>query len=499
MPSRPKSRKRDRIGFFCKECGGEQRKWFGRCPECGAWNSLVEAPDATPGSAGARPVVPAATAPRVLRGDSLVSVRRTSIGMAEIDRTLGGGLVPGAVILLGGDPGVGKSTLAMQAAGRLAERGERCVYVSGEESREQVALRAERVGSGFADVLLASGTSVPEIEHWTREHTPRLLVVDSIQTAHTPEAEGAPGSVGQVRESGLRLHALAKSLGTATVLIGHVTKDGGVAGPRLLEHMVDAVLYLEGERIANFRVLRAVKNRFGSTDEIGIFEMRETGLVEVEDPSKVLGDPSAGAVPGSAAVPTIEGTRPILLEVQALVTPTAYGTPQRVTSGVDPKRLAVLLAVLRKHAGVDVTDQDIFVNVVAGIRVNEPAVDLGVVMAVASSHAERALPEGVALFGEIGLSGEVRPVSQASRRVAEASRVGFTRVVVPKRNLEDLSAERRVAATGVASIGEALDALGLGGARKGRRRRGRNGGGASWRPDDGGFDPIDDGSYGDAL
>ncbi len=462
------AKKKTSGSFFCKECGAESARWFGRCPACEAWNSLVDAPAAAPtrshgaaargrgraraGFAGGVRSEP----PRPLGDGSRTSGRRTGVGMPEFDRTLGGGLVPGSVILLGGDPGVGKSTLALQAAGRLAAGGDPVLYVTGEESREQVQMRADRLGGTGREMLLATEADVDRIGDWVAEHRPAFVVVDSIQTVHSPEIDGAPGSVLQVRESGFRLHTIAKSSGAAILLIGHVTKDGSIAGPRVLEHMVDTVLYLEGERIGGYRVLRAVKNRFGSTDEIGLFEMRETGMHEVTDPSRVLVDLESGRADGSIVVPTIEGTRPLLLEVQALVTPTSYGMAQRVATGVDPKRLAVLLAVLRKHAGVDVSDHDVFLNVVSGIRITEPASDLGVLLAVVSSLRDRALPERMAAVGEVGLGGEVRGVAQLDRRVAEAVRVGFTEVLVPAVTGRDLPARLRTHARLVRNVSEAM-------------------------------------------
>ncbi len=448
--------------FFCKQCGGESAKWFGRCPHCGEWNSLVEAPKAPKRSAGRRPRRGRpAEAPTRLGETETGTVQRIDIGIAEFDRALGGGLVPGSVVLLGGDPGVGKSTLALQAAGRLAASGRRVLYVTGEESQSQVRLRSDRLEDPSDDVLLLAEGNVSRITECAEEEPPALLVVDSIQTAFTPEADGAPGSLIQVRESGQRLHALAKERNVAVLLIGHVTKEGAIAGPRVLEHMVDTVLYLEGERIGNYRVLRAVKNRFGSTDEIGLFEMRETGLTEVHDPSRMLLDTDGRRAAGSAVVPVIEGTRPLLLEVQALVTPAAYGVAQRVASGIDPKRLAVLLAVLRKHAGTDVSGHDVFVNVVSGIRIQEPAADLGLLAAVVSSFRDRPLPARVALFGEVGLGGEIRPVGQPERRIAEASRVGFERFVVPEASRRDLPKRLQEVAIGVDRLSEALVQAGL--------------------------------------
>jgi DNA repair protein RadA/Sms len=460
-------KRKETPAFFCTACGGESARWFGQCPHCGKWNTLAEAPSGAPlarrgGPARKREAGPVgAEGPRPLGTIDGAAAARTPVGISELDRALGGGIVPGSVILLGGDPGVGKSTLALQAAGALAASGRPCLYVTGEESPQQVQLRAARIQGSSPEMLIAAEGDVSRVAEWTIERRPILLIVDSVQTAFDPDVDGAPGSITQVRESALRLHAVAKSLGVAVLLIGHVTKEGAIAGPRVLEHMVDTVLYFEGEGIGNTRVLRAVKNRFGSTDEIGLFEMREAGLVEVKDPSRLLADTDAGRTDGSVVVPTIEGTRPILLEVQALVSPAAYGMAQRVASGIDPKRLAVLLAVLRKHAGVDVSAHDVFLNVVSGIRITEPAADLGVLIAVVSSLYDRALPERLALFGEVGLGGEVRGVGQAERRIAEAMRVGFERVIVPQAVARDLPKRHEETVTPVRRLDEALRAAAL--------------------------------------
>jgi len=456
--------------FFCRECGAESQKWFGRCPSCNAWNSIVEVPSETRvkskgrrAQAGARGFsgAVAVESPRPLGDRESGPAERLVIGLSEADRALGGGIVRGSVVLLGGDPGVGKSTLALEIAGLVATKGCKCLYVTGEESRGQVQLRAQRLGVDSAKVLLAAESDVARIVAWMHEHEPDLVIVDSIQTIFDSEVEGAPGSVTQVRESAFRLHTAAKARGTAVLLIGHVTKEGALAGPRLLEHMVDTVLYLEGERIGSYRVLRAVKNRFGSTDEIGLFEMREAGLCEVADPSRMLLDLDTIRGAGAVVVPTIEGTRPLLLEVQALVTSSAFGTAQRVANGIDPRRLSVLLAVLQKHGGADASGADVFINVVSGIRITEPAADLAVLLAVVSSMLNEPLPKGLAVLGEVGLGGELRPVHQCERRVSEAIRVGFERVILPASATKDLTPRTAPHAVPSRTVADALARAGL--------------------------------------
>jgi len=439
--------------FFCSECGNESPKWFGRCPQCGAWNTAVEAPAADTGgtrSAGRRGGARAgyagasAAAPPQRLGEIEGSAEdRWRTGIGELDRVLGGGLVPGSLVLIGGDPGIGKSTLALEMAAALGAGGRTILYVSGEESPRQTRMRAERIalqGRG-ENLWIHSEVDLEAIEAEVERLTPALLVIDSIQTLSTAAIEAAPGSVSQVRECGLRLLRLAKERSLPILLIGHVTKDGSVAGPRTLEHMVDAVLYLEGESHHGYRILSAAKNRFGSTHEIGVFEMRGDGLIEVVNPSERLLRDRGEPVPGSAIVATIEGTRPLLVEVQALVAPTHFANPQRVAQGIDPKRLAVVIAVLEKRASLSLAGADIFVNVAGGIRLDEPAADLGLALALASSFRDRPLPPDRMAVGEVGLGGELRPVPHLARRLAEARRLGFRSAVVPKRSLEPKSDE----------------------------------------------------------
>jgi DNA repair protein RadA/Sms len=439
--------------FYCTACGNESPKWFGKCPACGEWNTAVEAPpDAIDRSAktggkrsaskGARTGYAGAEASAPQRLDSIETgaEARWPSGIHELDRVLGGGLVPGSLVLIGGDPGVGKSTLALGLASALARAGRTALYVTGEESPRQTKMRAERLALQDPDLPLFVHAEVDldAIVAQVEALRPALLVVDSIQTLFTPDVDAAPGSVSQVRECGLRLLRLAKDRSLPILLIGHVTKDGAVAGPRTLEHMVDAVLYLEGDRHHGYRILGAAKNRFGSTHEIGVFEMRGDGLVEVENPSERLLRERGEQAPGSVVVGSIEGTRPLLVEVQALVAPTHFANPQRVAQGIDSRRLAVVIAVLQKRAGLSLAGADVFVNVAGGIRLDEPAADLGLALALASSFRDRPVPADCVAIGEVGLGGELRPVPQLPWRIAEAKRLGFRTAIVPKRGADDL-------------------------------------------------------------
>jgi len=425
--------------FRCQACGWQAPKAYGRCPGCGEFNAMQEEPVAGERPPGRHRGARAPAAPPLRLAEvSAADADRVRTGIAELDRVLGGGLVPGSLVLLGGDPGIGKSTLLLQACRALAPAAGPVLYVSGEESAAQVKLRADRLGldpPAAKDLFLLAETAVEAIEAHVAALTPRVLVVDSIQTVYLEALESAPGSVGQVRESGARLMGLAKSRGLAVFLVGHVTKEGAIAGPRVLEHLVDTVLYFEGERHATYRVLRAVKNRFGSTNEIGVFEMTGRGLAEVANPSAVfLAERPRGAA-GSVIVPALEGTRPLLLELQALVTPAPFGTPRRTVLGADYNRVCLLLAVLEKRAGFPLQTQDVFVNVAGGARCQEPAADLGIVLAAASSYADRPLPVDVVVLGEVGLTGEIRGVGGLEPRLAEAAALGFTSAVVPRGSL----------------------------------------------------------------
>jgi DNA repair protein RadA/Sms len=450
-----------RTAWVCQACGHAESRWLGWCPRCRAQGTLVEERLPEPRARPARAAPSAAAAPRPLADVAAGEALRRSTGLAELDRVLGGGLVQGSVVLVGGDPGIGKSTLLLQACGALAGQGLGVLYLAGEESPEQVRLRADRLGLGTAAVLVLPETEAEAVIETIRSLRPAAVVVDSIQTLHTPRLESAAGSVGQVRESAALLVGECKALGVACFLIGHVTREGTLAGPRVLEHLVDAVLYFEGDGAHALRVLRAVKNRFGSTNEVAVFEMSEGGLVEVPNPSAAfLAERPAGA-PGSAVLATIEGSRPLLVEIQALVSRSFLAMPRRTTSGLDPGRTALLLAVLEKRMHLPLHDQDVFLNVVGGLRIDEPAADLAIVAALASAARGRPLPADVVVWGEVGLTGELRAVGRAEARAREAARQGFRRCVLPAGNARGLAAAG-VRAEGVAALDQLFDALGLG-------------------------------------
>ncbi len=455
---------KSKTAYVCSQCGAEHVRWQGQCAECGAWNALSEF--------SVSPVRPMAAARRGgYAGDAAGAARvqplavvaeqaevRTSIGIGELDRVLGGGLVDGSVVLIGGDPGIGKSTLLLQMLGALGERLSG-LYVTGEESLAQVASRARRLGLPLAPLRALAETCIERIVEQAAAERPRVLVVDSIQTIWTELLTAAPGSVSQVRESAAKLTRFAKESGTSVFLVGHVTKEGGIAGPRVLEHMVDAVLYFEGESGSRFRVLRAFKNRFGAVNELGVFAMSDRGLREVPNPSAIFLSAHAGPTPGSAVMVTREGTRPLLVEVQALVDQSPLANPRRVALGLEQNRLAMLLAVLHRHGGIQVYDQDVFVNVVGGIRVQETAADLPVLLAVLSSFRDRALPEKLVAFGEVGLSGEIRPVPNGEERLKEAATHGFLKAVVPKANAPKKGRIGEMEVIGVERLAEAITAV----------------------------------------
>jgi len=450
---------RSRSVFRCAECGHEHPKWVGRCEACGAWNSVAEEPVAQPARTGrrARQATPGAS-PVPLRDIERARLQRWSTGIAEFDFVLGGGIVPGSVILIGGEPGIGKSTLLLQTVARLQSGGIRTLYASGEESPEQVRLRSDRLEEDAGPVLVLGETRLEHVIATAAEVGAQVIVLDSIQTVYTESLEGAPGSVGQVRESAALLMRYAKASGVAVVVVGHVTKGGNIAGPKTLEHIVDTVLYFEGEPSLDHRLLRATKNRFGSVDELGVFDMTGHGLVPVPNPSAVfLGGRSERTV-GSAVTALMEGSRPVLVEVQALASPTGYGTAQRVATGLDPKRLAVLLAVLERRAGTSFAQQDVFVQVTGGLRLTEPSADLAVVAALLSSLHNRPTPPDALYLGELTLAGEVRPLAGLDRRLAEAARLGFRRVVSSGRSPLRVSGLTHLALGGVDEVAGTLAA-----------------------------------------
>jgi DNA repair protein RadA/Sms len=421
-----------RTVYICSQCGARSLRWLGRCAECAEWNTLIETTEAPPTRRAAGAALAPADAPRRLADIDAAGFERLAVPLAEVSRVLGGGIVPGSLILVGGDPGVGKSTLLMQLSDAIAARGDKVLYVSGEESLSQLALRARRLGHHADELYYLGETDLPTIMHAARDMAAAVLVVDSIQSVFDPEVPSAPGSVAQLRECALKLMRLAKSDGISVFLIGHVTKEGVIAGPKVLEHMVDCVLYLEGERFQAYRLLRGVKNRFGSTNEVGVFEMRGEGLIEVTNPSQVFLAERVEGASGSAVAVTLEGTRPLLVEIQALVTRSALAMPRRTSNGFDSNRLLLVTAVLSKRLNVGLYDQDVYLNVVGGLRVDEPAADLAVALAVLSSFKDRPIDPGLVAIGEIGLSGEIRGVAQLERRIREAAQLGFTRAVVPQ-------------------------------------------------------------------
>ncbi|MDU2065189.1 MAG: DNA repair protein RadA [Sporomusaceae bacterium] len=440
--------------YVCQECGHDSLKWLGKCPACGAWNSMVE--EVVVKTAAKAFHVPAAK-PQPITAVNSAALPRFSIGMKEFDRVLGGGIVPGALILLGGDPGIGKSTLLLQVAGFVSQTQGKVLYVSGEESAAQTKLRADRLGTLQDQLLVMTETNLTVIETEAVAIQPALLVIDSIQTMYSPDLDSAPGSVAQVRESTGKLMRLAKESSIPVVIIGHVTKEGNIAGPRMLEHMVDVVLYLEGERNYAFRVLRAIKNRFGSTSESGLFSMEEEGLGEVKNPSSLLLAERPEDAPGSVVVACLEGIRPLLIEVQALVSTTVFGMPRRMAAGFDYNRLILLMAVLEKRLGLNLGNQDAYVNAVGGIKVNEPAADLAIALAVASSFRNIAVSPLTVVMGEVGLTGEVRMVSHIDLRIREAANLGFQKFIIPQGNVDRVKGDYHL--IGVSSIHQAMEAV----------------------------------------
>lgn len=443
--------------FFCKECGNESLKWLGQCPACKAWNSFVEGFEDKKGGSGFKGESTASPLVR-LKDVSLSAENRLKTGIGELDRVLGGGIVAGSLVLVGGDPGIGKSTLLLQMCGKMTERGEKLLYVSGEESPSQIGLRAERIRGDLSEMLLLCETDIARVEEVVAEEKPAVVVIDSIQTMFSEKSDSAPGSVSQVREVTASLLRLSKVTGVSIFIVGHVTKEGTVAGPRTLEHMVDTVLYFEGENIASYRILRAVKNRFGSTNEVGVFDMTEEGLREVPNPSEYMLEGMPKNAPGSVVTCTIEGSRPIMVEVQALVCQTNFNFPKRTTAGTDSNRVNLLMAVLEKRMGLNLGNCDAYVNVAGGLKINEPALDLAIVAALISSYRNKENALKVVAFGEVGLTGEVRGVNMARQRMEEISKLGEQLIFVPKVNLASFK-ELGVKVHGISNIRELMDKM----------------------------------------
>ncbi len=437
--------------FFCKECGYETSKWLGQCPGCKEWNTLVEEPVVKREKGRMIPVgdVPK---PTPLKDITVDDEERLSTGFSELDRVLGGGIVAGSLVLIGGDPGIGKSTILLQMCKNLSDCQKNILYISGEESLKQIKLRADRIGSFGGTIQLLCETNLDHIEENLRQINPDVAVIDSIQTIYREDVASAPGSVSQVRESTSILMQLAKNLGISIFIVGHVTKEGVVAGPRVLEHMVDTVLYFEGDRYASYRILRGVKNRFGSTNEIGVFEMADTGLRQVENPSEYMLNGRPENTSGSIVTCSVEGTRPMLVEIQALACKTNFGMPRRTAAGTDYNRVNLLIAVLEKRLGMHFGEYDVYINMAGGIRLNEPALDLGIIMALISSYRDLPIDENMVAFGEVGLSGEVRAVNMARRRVSEAKKLGFKVCVLPKVSADSMKDIDGIKLIGISNI-----------------------------------------------
>ena len=440
--------------FVCNECGYETPKWLGKCPACNSWNTFFEQKVVKEKGKSSEIKTKSAT-PTTLYSIVGKEETRVSTGVGELDRVLGGGIVKGSLILLGGEPGIGKSTLILQICNKMKGEG-KVLYVSGEESAEQIKIRADRLGIKNEDILFLGETDIDVISQAITEINPKLVIIDSIQTMYSDEISAAAGTVSQVREITARIMQICKKQNITTVIIGHVTKDGTIAGPRVLEHMVDTVLYLEGERYFSYRILRGVKNRFGSTNEVGMFEMQGSGMEEITNPSSILISEREDNPPGSVIVATMEGTRPLLIEIQALTTQTIFGMPRRTANGIDYNRLTVLMAVLEKRAGMNLSSQDVYLNVVSGIKIGEPAVDLGMILAVASSFKGISIPKDLVAIGEVGLTGEVRTVNMIEKRLKEAEKLGFKKCIIPENNKKLLKDNYKLDIIGVKNVEEAL-------------------------------------------
>ena len=446
--------------FVCSNCGYESAKWLGKCPACNEWNSFYEEKVTGTVSSQSGEKVKKSVTPRKLKEVEGISEVRTSTGIGELDRVLGGGLVKGSLVLVGGEPGIGKSTLILQLCNKMNGEG-KVLYVSGEESAEQVKIRADRLNINSEDIMFLGETDIDIIQESILSINPKLVIIDSIQTMYSQEITSAAGTVSQVREITARIMRICKDNNITTIIIGHVTKDGNIAGPRVLEHMVDTVLYLEGERYFSYRLLRSVKNRFGSTNELGMFEMKNEGMVEITNPSSILITERDDNPAGSVIVASMEGTRPLLIELQALTSTSVFGIPKRTANGFDYNRLAVLIAVLEKRAGLALGGQDVYLNVVSGIKIVEPAVDLGVILACSSSFRNVSIPKDVVAIGEVGLTGEVRAVNMIEKRIKEAEKLGFKKCIIPESNKKLLKDEYKLDIIGVKNINEAIKNLNI--------------------------------------
>jgi len=445
--------------FVCSSCGYESAKWLGKCPACNEWNSFYEEKIAkTDTGFGSTDKKTKSTKPRILTDVEGKEASRITTGISELDRVLGGGIVKGSLVLLGGEPGIGKSTLILQICNKIPGEG-KVLYVSGEESAEQIKIRADRLNIKNDDILFLGETDIDIISESISEIKPKLVIIDSIQTMYSDEISSAAGTVSQVREITGRIMKICKSQGITTIIIGHVTKEGNIAGPRVLEHMVDTVLYLEGERYFSYRILRGVKNRFGSTNEVGMFEMKNEGMVEITNPSSILISEREDNPAGSVIVASMEGTRPLLIEFQALTTATLFGMPRRTANGIDYNRLTLLMAVLEKKGKLSLNSQDVYLNVVSGIKIAEPAIDLGIILAVASSYKNISIPKDVVAIGEVGLTGEIRAVNMIEKRLKEAEKLGFKKCIIPENNKKLLKDKYKLDIIGARNIEDALQIL----------------------------------------
>ena len=445
--------------FVCSSCGYESAKWLGKCPACNEWNSFYEE-RATSAINNLSIGNKKKSTPRKFKEIEGIEFARTSTGIGELDRVLGGGLVKGSLVLVGGEPGIGKSTLILELCDKVQGEG-KVLYISGEESAEQVKIRADRLNINNDELMFLGETNIDDIQEVILSINPKLVIIDSIQTMYSEEITSAAGTVSQVREITARIMRMCKDNGITTIIIGHVTKDGNIAGPRVLEHMVDTVLYIEGERYFSYRILRSVKNRFGSTNEVGMFEMKNEGMVEITNPSSILISEKEDNPAGSVIVASIEGTRPLLIELQALTTPSVFGIPKRTANGIDYNRLAVLIAVIEKRAGITLGTQDVYLNVVSGIKIAEPAIDLGIIIACASSYKNISIPQDVVIIGEVGLTGEIRAVNMIEKRIKEGEKLGFKKCIIPESNKKLLKESFKLDIIGVKNINEALKELNL--------------------------------------